>query len=106
MALTITRDSYITDVYGDSDRSFTLNISGCDNDDDADDLDAPGSSQRQMGENAGTYTITPSGAADTNYVTSYVTSDFSIIKATLTITEDSCQTKRDRESDPSFTFTI
>jgi hypothetical protein len=105
-ALTITSDSGQTKVYGASDPSFTFTISGFVNGDDADDLDTPVSILRASGENAGTYTITPSGAADTNYVTSYVTSDFSITTAALTITADSGQTKVYGASDPSFTFTI
>ena len=45
------------------------------------DLDTAVSISRAAGEAVGTYTITPSGAADSNYAISFVTADFSITAA-------------------------
>ena len=40
------------------------------------DLDTAVSISRAVGEDVGTYTITPSAAADSNYTVSFVTADF------------------------------
>ena len=45
------------------------------------DLDTAVSISRAVGEDVGTYTITPSAAADSNYAISFVTADFSITAA-------------------------
>ena len=50
-------------------------------------------------KHVGTYTITPSAAADSNYAVSFVTADFSITAAALTVTA-SDQTKVYGATDP------
>ena len=50
------------------------------------DLDTAVSISRAAGEDVDTYTITPSGAADSNYTVSFVTADFAITAADLTVT--------------------
>ncbi|MDO8965230.1 MBG domain-containing protein, partial [Algoriphagus sp.] len=57
---------------------------------------------RAAGENVGTYTITPSGAADANYTVGFVTAQFAITPATLTVTADN-KTKYEGQVNPPFT---
>jgi hypothetical protein len=52
------------------------------------DLDTGVSISRAAGEDVDTYTITPSAAADSNYTVSFVTADFTITAAALTVTAD------------------
>ena len=69
------------------------------------DLDTAVSISRAVGEDVGTYTITPSAAADSNYTVSFVTADFAITAADLTVTA-SDQTKVYGATDPTLTYTI
>ena len=56
-----------TKVYGETDPSLTYTITGFVNGEDEADLDTEVSISRAVGEDVGTYTITPSAAADSNY---------------------------------------
>jgi hypothetical protein len=86
-ALTITANTGQTKVYGATDpTSFTYTITGLGNSDTEASLDTGVSISRALGEDVGTYAITPSAAADANYTVSFVVKDFSITKATQTIT--------------------
>ncbi len=105
-ALTVTADSGQTKVYGATDPTLTYTITGYVNGDTESDLDTGVSIVRATGEDVGTYTITPSGTADSNYTVSFVTADFSITKAALTVTADSGQTKVYGATDPALTYTI
>ena len=69
-----------------TDPVLTYTITGFVNGDTEADLDTGVSISRAAGEAVGTYTITPSGAADSNYAISFVTADFTITQTTLTIT--------------------
>ena len=84
--LTVTASSGQTKVYGATDPTLTYSISGFVNGDTATGLDTGVSISRAAGEVVGAYTITPSAAADSNYSVSFVTADFSITAASLTIT--------------------
>ena len=104
-ALTVTASDQ-TKVYGATDPALTYSITGFVNGDAEADLDTEVSISRAAGENVGTYTITPSGAADSNYTVSFVTADFTITAAALTVTADADQTKVYGATDPTFTYSI
>ncbi|MDB4709910.1 YDG domain-containing protein, partial [Flavobacteriaceae bacterium] len=84
--LTVKASAGQTKVYGATDPVLTYTITGFINGDTEDDLDTVVSISRATGEAVGTYTITPSGAADSNYAISFVTANFTITQAKLTIT--------------------
>ncbi|MCV9387576.1 MBG domain-containing protein [Reichenbachiella ulvae] len=105
-ALTVTANSSQTKVYGATDPTLTYTITGYKNGDDEGDLDSPVAISRATGENVGNYTITPSGAADANYTVSFVTADFEITRAALTVTANSSQTKVYGATDPALTYTV
>ena len=92
-------------MYGETDPVITYTITGFINGDTEDDLDTAVSISRATGEAVGTYTITPSCAADSNYAISFVTADFTITQAVLTVTADSA-TKVYGATDPVLTYTI
>ena len=94
-----------TKVYGATDPSLTYTITGFVNGEDEADLDTEVSISRAVGEDVGTYTITPSAAADSNYTVSFVTADFTITAADLTVTA-SDQTKVYGATDPTLTYSI
>jgi hypothetical protein len=103
--LTVKASAGQTKVYGATDPVLTYTITGFINGDTEDDLDTAVSISRATGEAVGTYTITPSGAADSNYAISFVTADFTITQAVLTVTADSA-TKVYGATDPVLTYTI
>jgi hypothetical protein len=84
--LTVMANSGISKVYGAADPTLTYTITGFVNGDVESSLDTGVSISRVSGENAGMYTVIPSGAADSNYSISFVTTTFSITPAGLTIT--------------------
>ena len=102
--LNVTADS-ATKVYGATDPVLTYTITGFQGTDTEADLDTAVSISRAVGEDVGTYTITPSAAADSNYTVSFVTADFTITQAALTVT-GSDQTKVYGATDPVLTYTI
>jgi len=104
--LTVTASSGQTKVYGATDPTLTYSISGFVNGDTATGLDTGVSISRAAGEVVGAYTITPSAAADSNYSVSFVTADFSITAAPLTVTASSGQTKVYGATDPTLTYSI
>jgi hypothetical protein len=75
-------------VYGATDPTLTYTITGFVNGDAEADLDTGVSISRAAGEDVDTYTITPSAAADSNYTVSFVTADFTITAAALTVTAE------------------
>ena len=98
--LTVTASDQ-TKVYGATDPDLTYSITGFANGTDTEaDLDTAVSISRAVGEDVGTYTITPSAAADSNYTVSFVTADFAITAADLTVTA-SDQTKVYGATDPT-----
>jgi gliding motility-associated-like protein len=103
-ALTVTASSDQTKVYGADEPTLTYSITGFVNGDTEASLDTRVSVSRAAGEVVGDYTITTSGAADSNYTIGFVTADFEIIKATLTVTADD-QTKRVGVENPKLTIT-
>ena len=54
-------------MYGATDPTLTYSITGFQGTDTEADLDTAVSISRAVGEDVGTYTITPSAAADSNY---------------------------------------
>ena len=102
--LTVTASDQ-TKVYGATDPALSYTITGFVNDEDESDLDTAVSISRAVGEDVGTYTITPSAAADSNYTVSFVTADFTITAADLTVTA-SDQTKVYGATDPTLTYSI
>ena len=58
-------------MYGATDPSLTYTITGFVNGEDESDLDTGVSISRAVGEDVGTYTITPSAAADSNYTSKF-----------------------------------
>ena len=104
--LTVTATSGISKVYGAIDPALTYTITGFVSGNEEGDLDTGVSISRVSGENAGMYTVTPSGAADTNYSVSFVTTTFSITKAPLTVTATSGISKVYGAIDPALTYTI
>ncbi|WP_299438489.1 MBG domain-containing protein [uncultured Aquimarina sp.] len=105
-ALTVTADSGLSKVYGATDPTLTYTITGFVNGDVEGDLDTPVSISRASGENVANYVVTPSGATDTNYSVSFVTSTFGITQAALTVTADSGLSKVYGATDPTLTYTI
>ncbi|WP_298948888.1 MBG domain-containing protein, partial [uncultured Polaribacter sp.] len=105
-SLTVTADSGQIKVYGATDPALNYTITGFVNSDTESSLDTGVSIVRATGEDVDTYTITPSGAVDSNYNISFVTADFSITKAALTVTADSGQTKVYGATDPALNYTI
>ena len=103
-ALTVTASDQ-TKVYGATDPALTYSITGFQGTDTESDLDTAVSIARVAGEDVGSYVITPSAAADSNYTVSFVTSDFTITQAALTVTA-SDQTKVYGATDPTLTYTI
>jgi gliding motility-associated-like protein len=104
-ALTVTASDQ-TKVYGATDPALTYSITGFQGTDEESDLDTAVSIARVVGEDVGSYVITPSATADSNYTVSFVTADFTITKAALTVTADSDQTKVYGATDPALTYTI
>ena len=102
--LTVTASDQ-TKVYGATDPTLTYSITGFQGTDTEADLDTAVSISRAVGEDVGTYTITPSAAADSNYTVSFVTADFTITAADLTVTA-SDQTKVYGATDPTLTYSI
>ena len=94
-----------TKVYGATDSVLNYSIEGFVNGDTEASLDTGVSILRAAGENVGKYTITPSGAAKSNYNISFVTADFSITAAPLTVTAND-QTKVYGATDPTLTYVI
>ena len=76
-ALTITADN-LSKAYGASDPTLTASYSGFVNGDDSSSLTSPVTLVRDLGEDAGNYAITASGAADSNYSITYVPGTFTI----------------------------
>jgi hypothetical protein len=103
--LTITADSGQSKVYGETDPVLTYTVSGYQRSDDDNILS--GALSRIAGENVGTYAIEQGTlTAGDNYDIVFVSNDFTINKATLTITADANQSKGYGETDPVLTYTV
>jgi gliding motility-associated-like protein len=104
--LTATADNQ-TKVYGEDNPSLTFQYSGWLNGDDAEDLTTKPSASTTVSVTSpvDVYTggITVAGGVDENYNFSYNAADFSVTKATLTVTADT-KTKVYGEANPSLTF--
>ena len=93
-----------TKVYGTADPVLTAVVSGLQNGDAANVIQYTIS--RVAGENVGTYTITPSGAAaQGNYNVTYVTASMNISRATATVTAQA-KTKVYGAADPALTAVV
>ena len=104
--LTVIATSGISKVYGATDPALTYTFTGFVNGNTEGVLDTGVSISRVSGENVGMYTVTPSGAADSNYSISFVTTTFSITRAPLTVTATSGISKVYGAIDPALTYTI
>ena len=93
-------------MYGATDPTLTYSITGFQGTDTEADLDAGVSISRAAGETVGTYIITPSGASDSNYAISFVTADFTITPAPLTVSSDAGQYKVYGDAEPTLTYSI
>ena len=109
-ALTITADAK-TKVYGQADPELTATFSGIKGTDTEASLtaDLGLTISRAAGENVGTYTITPTGAAThQNYTVTYTINNFTITPAAITIKADD-KTKvydNNESTDPALTATV
>ncbi|PIF29864.1 gliding motility-associated-like protein [Flavobacterium sp. 9] len=105
VTLTITADNQ-TKVYGDANPALTVTYSGFVNGDSATSLTtAPTITTTAIATSpVGTYPITASGAASTNYTFSYVAGSLAVTPVTLTITADN-QTKVYGDANPALTVT-
>ena len=92
-------------MYGATEPVLTYSITGFPRTDTEADLDTAVSISRAVGEDVGTYTITPSAAADSNYTVSFVTADFTITAADLTVTADA-DTRVYGATEPVLTYSI
>ena len=104
--LTVTADAGLSKVYGTVDPTLTYMITGFQGADTEADLDTPVMIARVAGEDVGAYTITPSGASDSNYSISFVESTFEITQAALLVTADGGFSKVYGTTDPIFTYVI
>ena len=104
--LTVTADAK-TKVSGEANPALTFQYSGWLNGDDAEDLTTKPSASTTVSVTSpvDVYTggITVAGGVDENYNFSYNAADFSVTKATLTVTADA-KTKVYGEANPSLTF--
>jgi len=109
-ALTITKAvlSVVADArsktYGASDPGFTVTYGGFVNGEDQAVLSGALAFTRAPGENAGSYSITPSGLNSGNYAITFENGTFTIAKAALSVTADT-KTKTYGMADPAFTVT-
>ena len=102
-ALTVTAEGK-TKEYGDADPELTWSVSGLQGSDTREALAV--SVSRAEGENAGTYTITPSGkAVQGSYSVTYATGTLEITRATATVTADS-KSKTYGDPDPELTAQV
>jgi hypothetical protein len=102
--LTITADANQSKGYGETDPVLTYTVSGYQHSDDNSILS--GALSRIAGENVGTYAIEQGTlTAGDNYDIVFVSDDFTINKAILTITADANQSKGYGETDPVLTYT-
>jgi hypothetical protein len=95
-----------TKIYGTTDPVFTYTITGFVNGDTETNLDTPVSISRNIGENVGKYTITPSAASSSNYTVSFETSELGITAAGLIVSAIADQSKAYGAIDPALTYTI
>jgi len=92
-------------VYGATDPSLTYTVSGYVNSDNGSILS--GSLSRAAGEAVNTYAINQGTlSAGNNYSITYTGNNFTITKATLTITADAGQSKVYGATEPSLTYTV
>jgi len=89
-------------VYGETDPAFTVSYAGFVNADTEAALGGSLSLSRELGEDVGSYLITPSGLTSTNYTISYATGTLEITPADLLVTADN-KTKVYGDADPAFT---
>ena len=104
--LTITSNVSQSKIYGATEPTLTYTFTGFVNGDNEASLDTPVSIARVVGEDVGNYTITPSAAADVNYNVSFVTAQFAITQAGLTVTANASQSKIYGATEPTLTYTL
>lgn len=94
----------LTKVYGENDPELTVSVTGLQNGDDESVISY--TIGREEGENTGTYTITPSGAAvQGNYNVTFKTSTLTITQAEVTVTANAAEKIYGAE-DPELTAEI
>ncbi|MCY4779339.1 MBG domain-containing protein [Sphingobacterium sp. UT-1RO-CII-1] len=103
--LTVTTNVGQGKVYGDTDPVFTYTVSGYQGTDD--DSILSGALSRVGDEDVGIYPIEQGDlSAGANYDVVFVSAQFTITKAILTVTANSGQGKVYGEADPVFTYTV
>ena len=104
--LTVTANASQSKIYGATEPTLTYTLAGFQGTDNEASLDTPVSIARAVGEDVGNYTITPSAAADVNYNVSFVTAQFAITQAGLTVTANASQSKIYGATEPTLTYTL
>jgi hypothetical protein len=104
--LTVTANASQSKIYGATEPTLTYTLAGFQGTDNEASLDAPVNIARAVGEDVGNYTITPSAAADVNYSVSFVTAQFAITQAGLTVTANASQSKLYGATAPTLTYTL
>ncbi len=100
-AVTVTADANQSKTYGTADPSFTYQAVGLVNGD-----LLSGSLARAAGENVGTYAIGQGTLANSNYAITFVSADFTVTAAPITVTADANQSKVYGAADPTFTYQV
>jgi len=103
--LTVTAEDK-SKVFGSSDPEFTVTYAGFESGEDKDALGGSLSFTREVGEDVGSYVITPSGLASSNYTIAYVTGEMLISPKSLYIVVNEDQSKFSGQSDPVFTYQV
>jgi hypothetical protein len=91
-------------TYGATDPAFTVTNSGFVNGETAAVLGGTLAFSRALGENVGSYLITPSGLTSANYAITFNSGNLNITKAALSVTADA-KSKTYGATDPAFTAT-
>ncbi|MGG5506834.1 MULTISPECIES: MBG domain-containing protein [unclassified Myroides] len=103
--LSVVAEANQTKVYGSADGVFTYRVTGFKAGDDQSLL--TGALARQAGESVGLYAITLGTlAAGVNYDIDFVSADYAITAAPLTIVPDVEQTKVYGSANPTYTYTV
>ena len=104
--LTVTADANQNKVYGTADPTLTYTVTGLANGD-TEAMVLSGALGRDAGEAVGSYAITQGSlVANGDYDITFVSNDFEITKATLTVTADADQSKVYGTADPILTYTV
>jgi hypothetical protein len=106
-SITITADAGQSKVYGDADPIFTYTPAPASGDTGLVVGDSfSGSLTRTVGQSVGSYTLKQGTLANSNYQITFISSEFAINKAILTVIPGVDQSKNYGQTDPRFTYAI